>query len=333
MKQLLQRTVWATSSLLIFFFATTPSGVAFSRQQDEPRSKAWLGVTIRDVTEEIAKTNKLEDVSGAYVSDVADKSPADSVGIREKDIIVEFDKKKIDDANDLVKAVAKSKVGDKVSVLLVRKGEKNALEVVLTKTPHRKSYVVENPFRHMKVMRHGSNEGMQLMELNDQLGEYFGTPGGTGVLVVKVRKGSSAEKAGAKAGDVLLRIGKRTIDDMEDVSKALSKYEDGDKADIEVLRKGSNRTLSIEVSGHVDDSSFGFFREGLGDDGMFRLPPFQEYHFDVPRMDEEDFQFEFHNPGPEMKSLERKFRDMEKSFREHRGDLIQKVRHLRFDSV
>jgi len=319
--------------LFLGFLFVGSSSVLFSRQDEKPRAKAWLGVTIRDVNEETAKANKLSDESGAYVVDVTDDSPADSAGIRKKDIIVGFGQKTIDDANDLLKAVAKSKVGDKVSVAIVRNGEKKSLQVVLTEFPHRRSMTAHNLVRRLRLFGEGSNEGMQLMELNDQLGEYFGAPGGSGILVERVKKGSASDKAGIKAGDVLMKIGKRTIDDMEDVSKAFSKYDDGDKVDVEVLRKGSSKTLTLEMSKDEDDSSYEFFR-GMPNHGrMFRMPPFRENELETPRFDGNDFQFDFHMPGPDIKILERNLQKMEKSLREHRNDLLETARTLRIKST
>lgn len=172
---------------------------------------------------------------------------------------------------------------------------------------------------------------MKLMELNDQLSEYFGVPGGTGVLVTRVGKGSAAEKAGIKAGDVLLKIGKRTIDDMEDVSKAFSRYDEGDKVGIEVSRKGSNKTLSLEVREDRDHSSFDLFRHG--EEGMLDHPPFEEYHFRVPEWDNDSFQFSVPDIHPDMKNLERNLRNMEQSLKNRQRDLLRSVREFRTSAV
>ena len=69
----------------------------------------------------------------------------------------------------------------------------------------------------MPFLFHEQVLGMKLLPLNEQLGEYFGAPEGEGVLVEEVAKGSSAERAGLKAGDVVLQAGKRTVRQTEDV--------------------------------------------------------------------------------------------------------------------
>ena len=84
--------------------------------------------------------------------------------------------------------------------------------------------------------------GLGLMELNPQLGKYFEAPEGKGVLVESVKEGSAAEKAGFRAGDVILKIGDKNVEKIRDVHKQLSKYEEGDKANFEILRKGTRMT-------------------------------------------------------------------------------------------
>jgi len=99
-------------------------------------------------------------------------------------------------------------------------------------------------------------QGMSLRELNDQLGQYFGVTEGNGVLVWEVGKGSAADKAGVKAGDVLTTVGKKKIKSLRDVSRALGIYDDGEKAELEVVRKGTRQTLSLEVKDSEESTGF-----------------------------------------------------------------------------
>ena len=80
--------------------------------------------------------------------------------------------------------------------------------------------------------------GMQLLTLNEQLGEYFNAPNNEGVLVEEVEHESTAEKAGFKAGDIIIRVGKKTVDAVEKVQRELHKFDEGDKVDFEIMRKG-----------------------------------------------------------------------------------------------
>ncbi|HEY6950837.1 MAG TPA: PDZ domain-containing protein [Bacteroidota bacterium] len=315
-------------------FACSPM-TAVARQEDVPRAKAWLGVAIRDVTEEVANNENGGEKTGAYVSEVVRRSPADSAGIEEGDVIVEFGSKKIDDADALTRAVGKSHVGENVSVVLRRKGEKKTVQVTLSKYPRKRQFVhaLDGLRERVWMLGNRSAQGMQLMELNEQLGEYFGAPNGTGILVEKVRKGSPAEKAGIKAGDVLVKIGKRTIDDLEDVSKAFSKFDDGEKADVVVLRKGATRTLTLEVEEGQDSDNFEIFRHNGPDAEMFHRPPFQENLFELPRWNEQEFRIDPDELAPQREVLRNKMEEMSKRLREHREDLRRALDHLGMRTV
>jgi membrane-associated protease RseP (regulator of RpoE activity) len=115
---------------------------------------------------------------------------------------------------------------------------------------------------------------MHLMTLNEQLGEYFGAPNNEGVLVEEVEKGSTAEKAGVKAGDIIVRVGTKTVDGVEKIQKELRKYDEGEKIDIEVLRKGAKKTFSIEME--EDQAFFKNFHFPKHRIRIFRGDPFDD---------------------------------------------------------
>ena len=304
-------------------------------RQDKPKAKAWLGVAVQDVTESVARKNKLADENGAYVSQVTDDSPADSAGIRKGDVIVEFNRKQVEDADALVKEVGKLKSGDKADVAIVRKGDKKSFSVVLGKLPRSRSLALalRRPGGFAWMLGNHSAQGMQLMEMNDQLSEYFGVTGGSGVLVEKVEHGTAADKAGIKAGDVLQKIRARSIDDLEDVTKALRKVEDGDKIAIDVLRKGQTKSLTLEVQGDDVSSEFEFFRGDGPDVRLNRIPHFDANAFSIPRWNSRELQLDLEDVTPKMDELKERMHHMMQDLRDHRGALENAVRVLRVRTV
>ena len=264
-----RRIILAILTLAVLCVVAAVAGDLNAPQEKEKTSatqKGWLGVAIQDITSQMEKAMDLKSKEGALVRGVEQKSPAQSAGIKDGDIIVQFGAKNIGDSNDLQKAVADTKPESKVTVVVMRKGEKKTLDVVVGKQPSKSKIIAVNPrgTGNFNVFLGAQNyQGMSLRELNEQLGQYFGATDGAGVLVWEVEKGSAAEKAGVKAGDVISVVGKKKIRTLRDVSRALGIYDEGEKAEIEVVRKGTRQTLSLEVEEATDESGF-------------------QYHFDTP---------------------------------------------------
>ena len=219
---------------------------------DEDKTKlqrGWLGVSIRDVDSKIAKKNNLKSPEGAYVTDVQEESPAAVAGLEEGDVLTDVNGRVIYDAEDLGKAIRRLEPGTKVTVTALRRGEKKTFQVTVGKMPKPRGFSFAFP-RNAAPMVHmfrTSSSGLHFRDLNKQLGEYFGAPEGEGVLVEEVEAKTAAEKAGFKAGDVILKVGKRTIDDVDDIWRAMDAYREDDKVDVEVLRKGAKKVLSLDV--------------------------------------------------------------------------------------
>lgn len=317
MKTYVQTVARAAAMLLLVGCMLLYTEQPVMAQLKERTAKPWLGVAIQDVSEKIAKKYKMTEENGAYVTEVTDESPADSVGIEKGDVVVEFAGKQIDDANELVKAVQKAKVGEKVTVVVIRKGEKKTFQTVLKKAPRNRSISLTIPpvMDLFRMHRGSGSQGMHLMELNEQLGEYFGTPSGAGVLVESVEKESVAEKAGIKAGDVLLKIGKRTIDDLEDVSKAFSKFEEGDKADVVILRKGAQKTVSLEMEESQDRPSFNIMRRSPGRVDIDGVPDEESDFMHLPERSGGDFRIELNDVRPRMETMKENIEKMTKELR------------------
>jgi membrane-associated protease RseP (regulator of RpoE activity) len=264
-----------------YAFAGCDSPPQFVRSSHQP----WLGVSLRDVSPELAKNKNLKTDEGAYVNDVVRKSPADSAGIQEGDVIVEFNGRQIYDADNMVKAVRKAEVGTKAKIVVMRDGERKELYATLKKSPRRWPFFGFTPrgvHNHIMIFRSGHTMGLNLMELNPQLGKYFEAPEGKGVLVESVKEGSPAERAGFKAGDVILKVGEKNVESIRDVRKQLSKYDDGEKASIEILRKGARQALTLEIE-EGDDCGFSPMFENFAP--LEGLRDFDDFEFQMPDID------------------------------------------------
>ena len=228
----------------------------------------YLGVEVRDIDTKLKEKKDLKVDNGAYVNSVVDESPADDAGILKGDVIVAFNGKRIDDGEDLTVAVRKVKPKTEVKVDLIRNGEKMTLKAVIGKTKDlasvfawdSKDYPLEL-FRSQKnlklpktfafhISEKNEMDGLQVQSLTTQLGEYFGVPGGKGVMVSSVKKGSNAEQAGFKAGDVITKVNNSSVDDMSEFQEEYTEGED--EISFEVIRSGKPMNLKMKVDSDED---------------------------------------------------------------------------------
>ncbi len=241
----------------LLLWGSTPAGTQARQEKKiviEPRTtrQGWLGVQIQDMSAEQAKELNIAAEEGALVTDVTSGSPAEKAGMKKNDVVVDFNGRAIYDGDDLMKAVRRTKPGTTASVVVERKEGKKNLQVTVGKLKQRGWSAGPGVFfppstGRLRFFHASMLYGMQLADLNPQLGEYFGAPEGEGVLVEEVEKESEGAKAGFKAGDVILRIGDEKIEDIGDVTDALEDFKEGEKASVEILRKGSRQTLSLTI--------------------------------------------------------------------------------------
>jgi predicted metalloprotease with PDZ domain len=286
------------------------------------KKHSWLGVSVENMTERISRRMNVKTERGALVNSVSDDSPAGKAGIKDDDIIVSFDGTPIEDARDLTRAVGKTDPGKAVECVVMRRDERKAIQVTVEKPP--KEWTIATPhapmaavgpmhFRHMN----GGMMGLSVMDLNRQLAEYFDIPGGRGVLIKEVEKDGPGAKAGLKAGDVIVGMGKVDVDDIDDIRWALDDSERGDTVTVDYVRKGARKKAAVKL----DESS--------GPKGFrFRSGMTPEFDFDF------DFDLEVPGePGPDREQLklelERSQKEREASARDARREAERAVREVR----
>lgn len=263
-----------------FFFALAVSlivsvpvagQVGFNRfaMPDDP-DRAWLGVMIRDLSLKDSELKKFNRETGALITEIVEDSPADDAGLLADDVIIRFGERTIDDSEELRRAVRRSDPGDKVEITVDRKGERKTVTVKLERMKSSGTYsftipnvpeVVPGPF-HMEFFGHARFYGLEVQDLGKQLAEYFEIPGKRGVLVTSVQRKSVAEKAGVKAGDVIVRVNGNTVTDTDDLADELSESEKGE-IPLEIIRRGKPVTVNLPAHSGDDDSDLSlYFRHG-----------------------------------------------------------------------
>lgn len=248
-------------------FILMAGGLLFVTQREghavEKTKKGWLGVSVQELTPSLREAMKVGNRSGLLITNVVEDSPADEANLKDEDVLLSFDGKTVEKAEEFTELVRNTPPDKKVKVKILRRGEERELEVTIGA---RKSESAARTFswsgsgRHPEVMVWNNRPrlGVQVQELSKDLAPYFKVEEKSGVLVLSVSKNSPAEKAGLKAGDVITRAGDEKITDADDLITALRDYEEGDKVSIEYVRQGKNATVQAELE-NDDGHGFQFF--------------------------------------------------------------------------
>lgn len=128
--------------------------------------------------------------------------------------------------------------------------------------------------------------GVELDDLNDQMGDYFEVKDGKGALITKVIEDTAADRAGLKAGDVIVRLGDEDIASADDVHDALSDTRPEDELKIEVMRKGKKKKMDLTL-GALPEDQFLSKMEFFGDDDHFTVRTPRMLMRGAPRIDRE----------------------------------------------
>jgi len=269
--------------------------------------RAWLGVSVEDMSERLARRMNVKTEKGALVNSVSDDSPAEKAGIKEDDIIVSFNGKTIDDAGDLTRAVAKAEPGKAAECVVMRRNDRKSIQVTVAKPPkHEAAWAPLAPEAPLALMSPGhfrfmggGTLGLGVMDLNRQLAEYFEIPGGRGILVSEVEKEGPGAKAGLKAGDVIVSMGSVDVDDIDDMHWALNDYRAGDTVTVGYVRKGARRSSTVTVdeesnpkvyrfrSHAAPEFDFDFDLEGLREEGVRMKEHQKQIQQELKRVQEE----------------------------------------------
>ena len=128
---------------------------------------------------------------------------------------------------------------------------------IVVPTPRARDFPRNSMDLPFQIQTYSSVLGVQTESLTRQLGEYFGVKDGEGVLVRSVEKNSAAEKAGLKAGDVIVKADNEKLTDRSDLSHILRNHRTGGKMALVVMRDKHEQTLTVTLPDRGSrDSSF-----------------------------------------------------------------------------
>jgi S1-C subfamily serine protease len=238
-------------------------------------AQGYLGVDVRDVSEDQLAVLKLKEARGAEIVLVDHDAPAGKAGLREHDVILRMNGQAIDGEEQLRRMLRESPPGTPLTLLVSRDGQRIT---VTTQTANRDEVERQAWEQHLTVPEplppaeidggiffaappsptpsaRGNNflgpmlmspsyTGAMLETLSSQLADFFGVPGGTGLLVRSVEANSPAALAGMRAGDVVVQANAKAVASTSDWTRAI-RDSHGRPLAVVVLRDKKEQTLTL----------------------------------------------------------------------------------------
>jgi len=184
--------------------------------------RGWLGLSVQEVTASLAKSLSLKVLKGALVADVVKGGPAEKAGIQRGDVIVNLEGGAVESANDFRNRIAASRVGRKVEIGLLRKGERitaQAMVAAYETTPLQAAVELRNKL------------GVEVKEISILEARKSRLDSREGVILTKVDSRGPAGQAGLEPGDIIYQINNLAVRGLKDYSRILEQV----RKDEEVL--------------------------------------------------------------------------------------------------
>ncbi len=194
-------------------------------KSDGEVKRAYLGVLPQEVDQSLADYYGMDKPRGVLVAQVNDDTPAAKAGVKEGDIILSVDGKKVNTPNALRNLVSLSDVGHPARVTLLREGKERDLTVTLGRLPDEEtaSAAPARPDKDLET----TLTGVSVRPLNDRVRAAHGlSPDLEGLLVAGVKATSNAAAEGLAEGDIITEVNRMPVGSLEDLKAALARTPD-----------------------------------------------------------------------------------------------------------
>jgi len=342
--------------ILLLFVAVTygaqmsshePFSEAFGFSSEDFGGGSYLGVDTRDVTADRLSDLKLKEEHGVEVTLVDQDAPAGKAGVREHDVILTLNGSQVESVEQLRRMIREIPPGRLVNLGISRDGQFMTLKAQLA--DRKKTFAITGPGKSFAfsmpalpatpvtpfipemdvpvsivVVHSSARSGLMVENLTPQLGDFFGTKNGQGVLVRSVEKGSRAEKAGFRAGDVIVKVNGESINDSGDFTHAMHNRKNS-TVSVSIIRDKKEQNLTLALPERNQSEIL---------DESFELPEVEAETV----IDLSEAQSEIARVRPE---LERAVREVQvvrpslaeatRELRDHQEELRQEMRELEQD--
>jgi serine protease Do len=200
--------------------------------------RAWLGVSVQDVTPEVAKSAGIEERKGALIAEVVKGGPAEQAGLRQGDVVIAYGGKDVADASALRNAVAVTPIGHEVQVTVLRGGQKQELTAKVGNLAEANKALLAAVEKHL---------GVEVRPVTSKEAERYGLDRHQGVTITHVAPNGAMGKAGFEVQDILLAIDGQSIDNAESLVALTAALKPQQQITVLALDHRSGNTGDVQV--------------------------------------------------------------------------------------
>lgn len=188
--------------------------------------KAWTGLIVQDIDADIADYLGIDSVSGVFVKDMIDKSPAAKAGLKKWDVILSIDRKSVDNTDHFTEIIHQHTAGDTLDIKINRSGK--IMDISLETKPF--------------PLEEASEVGFQLLGIRVKVHARI-----PGVIIQEISRNSYLYRIGVRPGDAIRQINDMVIEREADYQKALIKYRNNASMVLLVARNGRGYYITIQL--------------------------------------------------------------------------------------
>lgn len=225
-------------------------------------SSSYVGIFLAEIDGSRAKALKLKEERGVEVTKVEEDSPAAKAGMKVGDVVLDYNGQRVEGIEQFRRFVRETPPNRDVKMQVSRDGN---VQYLVVRVGSRKSgmeiamvpRVMEMP--ELRVERPGmllwsrTALGVEADSIDGQLAAYFGVK--EGVLVRSVVKGSTAEKAGIRAGDVIVKVDDSKVSTAVELTRAIRSARSGSKKSFPIVVMRDKKETTLTASPEDDDRS------------------------------------------------------------------------------
>jgi serine protease Do len=207
-------------------------------------TRGYLGVMIQSITPDLAEEFHLKDNNGALIGDVVPDGPADKAGLKNGDVVTEFNGHPVMDSRRLQLDVASTTPGSTVPVEILRDGGKKTLDVTVKQLPGSDKLAEADSSSTSDT---GTLNGVEVADLDQQAHQQFNVPKNiSGAVVTQVEPGSPAAEAGLKPGAVIQEINHKPVKSADEAVKLTEKSEKNKRTLVRVWENGGSHYVVVD---------------------------------------------------------------------------------------